>query len=648
MLQHLLFHRGRHGWTCSLIIILLCWFTFPVQSAEPLVAGDWVSVTDEKVVSRSGQWQVARFRFAAKDHLLTTAAGAAIEFQFQGTGLALRLGNHAVPAYGKPSLGQLRITVDDQQPTLITPQGTALEIIVARNLLAGNHQVKMVHQPAGMGTGCRIEAIRALKQPTGDLQFQVQGEENAFLVDVRAVLTRQNHTIRNTLARNWLNGHCQLVGLPPGDGYQLSVTAAGWQTVQSKPFRIHAGAVRQLPAIFLTRQDETRITSFRFPAMNQPAIRKPGMTFRARFLGFDTEIKTVTLTRRLGTATISRQVEFQEDRAAAFYYDREVSVQLPKDMPPGLYDLSVSVEGGRRTRVCKSPRSVFVVTEFPRNPVFVTFGHLDTSSQYQAEYLGRLANVINLLSPDLVLISNSVNPAYISGALSRLQVPYVINFGNHQFHGHEKWYGSPVGIIDYGPDLCILNFGRPWHVNRDQADAFLTARQQVSCKIINAFEHNAPVKTFLDKHRVNLIHDAHGIGTKVMEIGSTPTRRVGKINSESFRVIRFQGNRVTSCTYLDHETDPIPFAREAKQPLEVVYLGAVAEKGIVASAEVTNRLRESYPNCHVRFVLPRGDYQVVGGRLVSQVVADDGKHVVITAAVTLPAQQTVRLQIKAR
>ena len=82
MLQHLLFHRGRNGWACCPVVILLCWFTSPVQSAEPLVAGDWVSVTDEKVVSRSGQWQVARFRFAAKDHLLTTAAGAAIEFQF--------------------------------------------------------------------------------------------------------------------------------------------------------------------------------------------------------------------------------------------------------------------------------------------------------------------------------------------------------------------------------------------------------------------------------------------------------------------------------------------------------------------------------------------------------------------------------------
>lgn len=648
MLQQLLFNSIGNRWTGSLTMIVLSWFTLSIQAAEPLVTGEWVSATDEKVVTRSGQWQVDRFRFAEKDHLLTTEPGAAIEFQFQGTGLALRLGNHAVPAYGKPSLGQLEITVDERNPVVVTPTGTALELVVARKLVPGNHRVKIVHQPAGSGTGCRIEAVRVLAPPTGDLQFQVQGEENAFLVDVRAVLTHQGRTIRNALSRNWLNGHCQLVGLPPGDGYRLSVVAAGWEPVQTKPFRIQAAQATRLPPIFLIRKSETRISSFRFPVMNQPAIRKPGGTFRARFLGFDTEIKTVTLKRQEGSMVISRQVAFQEDRSAAFYYDREVSVQLPDDMPPGLYDLSVYVEGGRRTRICQSPRSVFVVQAFPRNPVFVSFGHLDTSAQYQAEYLERLANVTNILSPDMVLISNSVNPAYISGALARLKMPYVINFGNHQFYGNEKWYGSPVGIIDYGPDLSILNFGYPWHVNRDQANAFFAARKEVTCKVINAFEHNAPVETFLDKHRVNLIHDAHGIGAKVMDLGKTPTKRVGKINSESFRVIRFQGNRVTSCTYLGHETDPIPFARSAKQPLEVVYLGANAANGTVASAQVTNRLRESYPNCRVRFVVPKGDYQVRGGQLVSKVLADDGKHLVLTAALNVPAQQTVPIAIKAQ
>ncbi|MEO2021590.1 MAG: hypothetical protein ABGX05_07165 [Pirellulaceae bacterium] len=634
-------------WKLCVLVAMLLGSRASIQATDAIVPTDWISATDEKQVSRSDDWQVDRFRFAETSHLVTNKPGATLEFQFQGTGLAMRLANHAVPAYGKPSLGEIQVTVDDQPPVIVVSQSSCLERVLARDLPPGLHRVRMIHQPSINGTGCRIEAFRALPATTGDIQFQVQGEENAFLVDVRAIVTRGGVVIRDTLVRNWLNGHAALVGLPAGDGYQLEIRASGWRSVQTKPFQVQDGKTTSLEPIFLVRQEETRISSFRFPALNQPAIRKPGTSFRARFLGFDTEIKRVTLSRRQGSATISRQVTFQEDRLAAFYYDREVVVQLPADMPDGLYDLSVYVEGGRRTRKCHSPRSVFVVQEFPRHPVFVSFGHLDTSAQCQAEYLQRLANVINILSPDMVLISNAVNPAYISGALARLEVPYVINFGNHQFHGNEKWYGSPVGIIDYGPGLSILNFGYPWHVNLDQADALLSARGKVACKVINAFEHNAPVKSFLDKHQVNLIHDAHGIGAKVMNMGTTPTRRVGKVNSESFRIIRFQENQVVSCTYLDHETAPIPFAREAPQPLERVAVDT-PDPGTLKTVKVINRLEESYRGCRLRLVMPRGNYRVVGGHLLSAIAADDGQQVVLTVTLDLPARQTRRVSVQAR
>jgi hypothetical protein len=247
----------------------------------------------------------------------------------------------------------------------------------------------------------------------------------------------------------------------------------------------------------------------------------------------------------------------------------------------------------------------------------------------------------------MVLISNAVNPAYISGALAHLEVPYVINFGNHQFYGNEKWYGAPVGIIDYGPDLSVLNFGYPWHVNLDQADGLLSARSEVACKVINAFEHNAPVKSFLDRHHVNLIHDAHGIGAKVMAMGTTPTKRVGKVNSESYRVIRFRGNQVVSATYLDHETAPIPFARDAAQTLERVDIDT-PDPGTLKTVKVINRLKESYPDCRIRLVMPRGNYRVVGGRLLSEIAADDGKQIVLTVTLDLPAGQTRRVSLQAR
>ena len=272
----------------------------------------------------------------------------------------------------------------------------------------------------------------------------------------------------------------------------------------------------------------------------------------------------------------------------------------------------------------------------------MTFGHLDTQGQYQAEYERRLAEIANLIAPDMVLISNAVNPAYISGSHLVLEMPYVITFGNHQFYGHEKWYGDQVGITDYGPDLCILNFGHPWHVDLSQADALLSSRAQAKIKIINAFEHNAPVETFLDRHKIKLIHDAHGPGEKVMTIGTTPTTRVGKINSSSFRVVRFKDGHVASATYRGDAVAPIPFDRVGPSPLEVAY--DPGNDGIHdrVTATVTNMLEDAFPDCRVTFVLPAGAYAVDGGRLETMITSDNEKYTVLTVRVDVPAEGTAR------
>ncbi|GIS59023.1 MAG: hypothetical protein CM1200mP2_12480 [Planctomycetaceae bacterium] len=171
-------------------------------------------------------------------------------------------------------------------------------------------------------------------------------------------LSRGKTVVRNVLVRNWLTGQCGLAGLPPGDDYSLALEANGWSTETIKPIKIMAGKTRWRQPVYMQRRAETVIHRFRFPRLNQQAIRRPGETFRARFLGFDAKIDSVRLVRTVGPAVISRKVEFQEDIAAKYYYDREVVATLPDDMPPGLYDLFVNVTGGRRTGSCRSPRSV--------------------------------------------------------------------------------------------------------------------------------------------------------------------------------------------------------------------------------------------------------------------------------------------------
>ena len=314
-------------------------------------------------------------------------------------------------------------------------------------------------------------------------------------------------------------------------------------------------------------------------------------------------------------------------------------------MPPGTYDLAVKVTGGRRTGICRSPRSVHVVQQYPTDPVFVTFGHLDTSAQYQSEYLSRLVTVTNLLAPDMVLCSNAVNPAYLSGALAELDAPYVINFGNHQFRGHEAWYGDPVGLTDFGPHLSVLNFGHPWHVDLSRAEALLTSRPNTAVRIINAFEPNAPLE-FLNRHQVRMIHDAHGPGKKVQDLGSTPTRRIGKTNSESFRIVRFRNNRVSTCTYNGHETAPVPFGREAASPLTVTFQqpndGTCADN----TAIVTSRLLDACPDGRVTFVVPAGRYDITGGRPESQIASDDGRFHVLSVRTDIPASDSVTITVR--
>ena len=604
---------------------------------------EWVSALDTARVLQSGTWWESQFRYAETACLETEDNGAALTFEFTGKGVALGLGQHAVSAYGRPSLGKLIVTVDDGSPRILYPGNEAREVVLARGLTLGKHRVRVEHLQNRGETGCRISGFRVLAEYSGELAFVLNGEENGFFVDARAVIRQGGQMVRNTLVRNWLSGACRLTGLPAGKGYSLELIAYGWESQKIEEIAIQKGRETRLPPVYLHRNPETRPQGFRFPVLGYPAIRRPGEFFRVRLEAYDSAIEQVKLSRRVGPATISRTVAFEEDPGKRFYYDREGIISLPQDIPPGLYDLSIKVSGSRGDFTRQSPRSVYVVRDYPKDPVFMTFGHLDTQGQYQAEYERKLAEVANLIAPDMVLISNAVNPAYISGAHLILEMPYAITFGNHQFYGHEKWYGDQVGIIDYGPNLCILNFGHPWHVDLSQANALLSSRAQAKIKIINAFEHNAPAETFLDRHKVKLIHDAHGPGEKVMTIGATPTTRVGKSNSSSFRVVRFKDGHVTSATYRGDAVAPIPFDRAGPLPLSVTYDPGNDGKHDKVTATVTNMLEDAFPNCRMTFVLPAGTYAVDGGRLATMVTSDDGRYTVLTVRVDAPAKGTVRV-----
>jgi hypothetical protein len=199
-------------------------------------------------------------------------------------------------------------------------------------------------------------------------------------------------------------------------------------------------------------------------------------------------------------------------------------------------------------------------------------------------------------------------------------------------------------MIDFGPDFCVLNFGHPWHADRSKGESLFSTRKSVACKIINAFEQNAPPE-FLDRHGVRMIHDAHGTGDRVMDIGKTPTVRVGKVNAVSFRVVRFENTHVASCTYDGHETDSIPFGREELPPLRSTI--APANDGTHESlvGTVTNDYLDRFPNCRLTFVLPLGVYAVDRGRIESAIASDGGRFTVLTVRCDVPAEESLTVRV---
>lgn len=620
---------------------------FAATPAPLGAAEQWWPADDASRIQRTGAWQRNAHRYAQEPAIETVEEGAALEVAFTGKALVLCLDTLTPPNhYGPPELGRLEVFVDGSRIRMIWPRSEDREVVIHRSPESGAHRVRLVHRIDGAGAGCRVRGFRVLDSVSGDLACKISGEHNGALIDVRAVVSRAGVVVRELLLRNWLTGDARIAGLPPGDGYALELRAAGWKTWRRDGVTVDANQETLLPPVYLLREWDIAVDSFKFPAFGRAVVRRAGENFRARFQARQAEIRRVRLVRRVGSVVISRDCRYEDDRAAAYYYHREGTVTLPADVPAGLYDLEISIVDSGATRAVVSRRCVHVVDQFPADPVLLAFGHLDTWGQEQAEYLSRMVGIANLLAPDIVLVSNEANPAYAAGALYGLDMPFVINFGNHRGPEPGAWFADPVLAVDFGCEFTVVNFSRAWDASFAEADELLAARQDTRIRILNAFEPNAPIREFLDRHRVALIHEAHGPGTKVEKLGATPTLRVGKVNSESFRLIRFRDGRAVSATYRGHASAPIPFPRAGPAPVRVRHEPAADNRTFTARWE--NDLEEAFAGARVVFVVPAGRYGIQGAQLESAVVSDDGRHHVISVRCDLAAKSAGTIVLRAQ
>ena len=142
----------------------------------------------------------------------------------------------------------------------------------------------------------------------------------------------------------------------------------------------------------------------------------------------------------------------------------------------------------------------------------------------------------------------------------------------------------------------------------------------------------------LDRYRIAFLHEAHGPKPKVVQMGKTPTQRAGKVNSESFRVVRFEGCKPVSFSYGSDKEAPLPLPRDEASPLRLKFAQPNDGSSSTVTAKIQNDWHQDFPNSRVTFVMPNGTYMVDRGRIESSVVSDDARHVVLTVRLDINAE----------
>jgi hypothetical protein len=184
-----------------------------------------------------------------------------------------------------------------------------------------------------------------------------------------------------------------------------------------------------------------------------------------------------------------------------------------------------------------------------------------------------------------------------------------------------------------------------WSSDWSQVKRAFLDRSDAAFRILNAFEWNAPVEELLDACRINLMHDAHGRvpqSRKVERVGTTPTLCVGKLHSDSFRLIRVEKGRPVVAGYNGDQEAPIPVPRGRRAPLSLTFAPANNGRHERVKATITNELNESFADARVRFTMPRGIYKVDGGAIFQQFDSHDGKVTIVDVNVAVePAGRNV-------
>lgn len=560
------------------------------------------------------------------------------------------------PRYGDFIAASLRVRIDGGEWQTVMMATARQEWPVAENLPDGKHQVEVQAVDGSPAVDGFRFADRPLNAVLGSIFTAGYSE---LLTDVRVDLIDESNRMRTEYVRSPLTGTFEIWGLAPGS-YRVVVTAAGWLPVEVKNVVVRGepldekgkstGQRLDLGTLILKRDPRcggVNLQEIHGPRFGQSVSVKPGDSFVAP-INF---LEGTTLTTRLVSRYRTIDLPITESRRLNYGRWNHIGVatlKVPLGTPHDCYDLVATLTqptDSNKAVATMLAQAVCVREDLPERFFVAGCGHMNTWGQQTAEYLERVAEVAELAGARLLLISNEVNAAYVSGALKSVRIPYLATRGNHSQPRWEEFYGATSTTFDDGP-LRAVTFGRWPYESWHDAERHLSERPQATNRIVLCYEGYAPIRLIRDS-QIDLLFDAHSDDPHPDAADFPPGMiKVRAPTQETIRWIPMTANGVAPEVRQPADLPVLNIPRSGPAPLRVSYQlpndGSATEQTVV----VKNEYPQAFPQARLRLAMRSGRYKVEGGTVLQSFDDDTGNITVLDLQLELKPQDNQQVTVK--
>ncbi len=193
----------------------------------------------------------------------------------------------------------------------------------------------------------------------------------------------------------------------------------------------------------------TDIVSFPLPSVPEPVLIGEALRVEVK-AGSEASEWSAGISSRFGSSQLELiNSSYMKNRWILYF-------QTPDDLPPELYDLSISFEEVGETTEYTQSRCVWLLAEWPDS---ILISHVsDLHMQFGKDYFAQYIHEVNLFDPDLIIATGDIVQTetvassweYLHSEMKWLEVPSFLVPGNHDYAGGGGTiYQQYGGLMNY-------------------------------------------------------------------------------------------------------------------------------------------------------------------------------------------------------